>query len=183
MSYASPLLQNVLISQTNNADLDITDYVQELDEKSKTFTAEEGRDTTTLQRIETLNDSIISSVVVTIAFLPIFNFNLDVDLGTFVVITAGIYMILNCITIYILMHQKRLNNRFGVAFTNTFTKGFFWTSQGLFFYALNVLKPRLIGLDLNPIYILFFLWLYIGFWEHIKLILSNNNNSSKTKTK
>lgn len=80
------------------------------------------------------------------------------------------------------MHQNRLNKRFGISFTNTITKGFFWTSQGLFFYALNILKPRLIGLDLNPFYILYFLWFYIGFWEIIKFLISNNiNQKSKTK--
>lgn len=179
MQGTSPFVQSIFISQNSD---DLADIIDDCKNRSKSLAAEESRESTTLSRIESLNDSIISSAVVTLAFLPIFDFNLDVELGNFIVIIISVWMILNSITIYMVMHEKRLNQNFGVAFTNTVTKGVFWTSQGVFFYGLNVLKPRLIGMNLNPIYILFFLWLYIGFWEIVKFIITSSaNNNSKTK--
>lgn len=178
---SSSLLQSLLINQNTLDTGDIADIVEDLSVKSKSFTAEETRNATTLARIETFIDNSISSVVVILAIFPLFNFNLDVELGNFIIVVLAVYFALNAVNIYILMHQARLNNRFGVPFTNTITKGCFWSSQALFFYALNVIKTRLFGLDLNPIYIVFFIWFFIGFWEIIKAELKNEI-SPKPKT-
>lgn len=165
---ASDYQNTLTLGLMDAANDDLSDNIQEAQDRLRSLSGEEQQENTTMVRIENLNDSIISSAVVTLAFLPIFNFNLDVELGNFVVVIGAIYMLLNMVNLYLAMHQERLNKLIGIPFTNTLIKGFFWTTQGLFFYGLNILKPRLIGLNLNPIYILYFLWFYIGFWEIIR---------------
>lgn len=173
--------QNALTAGIGDpTDDSLPDSIEELQNKSRSLNSQEQQENATMVKIESLNDSIISSAVVTLAFLPLFNFNLDVELGNFIVVIGAVYLMLNTINLYLVMHQERLNKLIGIPFTNTLIKGFFWTTQGLFFYGLNILKPRLIGLDLNPVYILFFLWFYIGFWEIIRNLCTK---TGKQKTK
>lgn len=167
---STSLLQSVFINSTDDS---YTDNIEDLSQRSRGFTTEETKATTAIAKIDTLNDTFISSIVVTLAFWQILSFNLDVELGDFILVILAAWFILNAINIYITIHASLLVARFGVPFTNTITKGFYFTTQAVFFYGLNILKPIFMTLILNPVYVVFMLWLYIGFWEIFKDIISN----------